>query len=125
MTHHLRACFQHSFPLLVFALLALVLPGQVMAQISQGKMPQQWNTSEPVSVEWMEFEALDMEQIAREDAATAKFKDAPWRFGIEHEVLWDAETHGTWTKEGAYDVWRLGVRADLATSWSFYFEYMI
>ena len=47
----------------VFAL-ALVLPGQVMAQISQGKMPQQWNTSEPVSVEWMEFEALDMEQIA-------------------------------------------------------------
>ena len=122
MTHHLRACFQHSFPLLVFALLALVLPGQVMAQISQGKMPQQWNTSEPVSVEWMEFEALDMEQIAREDAATAKFKDAPWRFGIEHEVLWDAETHGTWTKEGAYDVWRLGVRADLATSWSFYFS---
>ena len=118
----MRNCFQHSFPLLVFALLALVLPGQVMAQISQGKMPQQWNTSEPVSVEWMEFEALDMEQLAREDAATAKFKDAPWRFGIEHEVLWDAETHGTWTQEGAYDVWRLGVRGDLATSWSFYFS---
>lgn len=122
MTHHVRACFQHSFSLLVLALLALVLPGQVMSQISQGKMPQQWNTSEPVSIEWMEFLALDLEQLAREDAATAKFKDAPWRFGIEHEVLWDAETHGSWTQEGAYDVWRLGVRADLATSWSFYFS---
>ncbi|MEE3164445.1 MAG: trypsin-like peptidase domain-containing protein [Bacteroidota bacterium] len=122
MTHHLRAYFQHSFLLLVLALLAPGLPVQVMAQISQGKMPQQWNTSEPVSIEWMEFEALDMEQLASEDAATAKFKDAPWRFGIEHEVLWDAETHGTWTQEGAYDVWRLGVRAELATSWSFYFS---
>ncbi|MEC8635440.1 MAG: hypothetical protein VXY58_06485, partial [Bacteroidota bacterium] len=70
MTHHLRAYFQHSFLLLVLALLAPGLPVQVMAQISQGKMPQQWNTSEPVSIEWMEFEALDMEQIAREDAAT-------------------------------------------------------
>ena len=122
MTHHLRAYFQHSFLFLVLALLALVLPGQMMAQISQGKMPQQWNTYEPISIEWMEFEALDMEQLASEDAATAKFKDAPWRFGIEREVLWDSETHGTWTQEGAYDVWRLGVRAELATSWSFYFS---
>ena len=122
MTHHLRAYFQHSFLFLVLALLALVLPGQMMAQISQGKMPQHWNTYEPISIEWMEFEALDMEQLASEDAATAKFKDAPWRFGIEREVLWDAETHGTWTQEGAYDVWRLGVRAELATSWSFYFS---
>ena len=70
----------------------------------------------------MEFEALDMKQLAQEDAATANFKDAPWRFGIEHEVQWDAETHGTWTQEGEYDVWRFGVRADLATSWSFYFS---
>jgi hypothetical protein len=122
MTHHLRAYFQHSFLFLVLALLALVLPGQMMAQISQGKMPQHWNTYEPISIEWMEFEALDMEQLASEDAATAKFKDAPWRFGIEREVLWDAETHGAWTQEGAYDVWRLGVRAELATSWSFYFS---
>ena len=122
MTHHLRAYFQHSFLFLVLAMLALVLPGQMMAQISQGKMPQQWNTYEPISIEWMEFEALDMEQLASEDAATAKFKDAPWRFGIEREVLWDSETHGTWTQEGAYDVWRLGVRAELATSWSFYFS---
>ena len=122
MTHHLRAYFQHSFLFLVLALLALVLPGQMMAQISQGKMPQQWNTYEPISIEWMEFETLDMEQLASEDAATAKFKDAPWRFGIEREVLWDSETHGTWTQEGAHDVWRLGVRAELATSWSFYFS---
>lgn len=118
----MRNCSKLSFLFLVLALLVLVLPVQMMAQISQGKMPQQWNISEPVSIEWMEFEALDMEQLASEDAATAKFKDAPWRFGIEHEVLWDAETHGTWTREGAYDVWRLGVRAELATSWSFYFS---
>ena len=80
----MRNCSKLSFLFLVLALLVLVLPVQMMAQISQGKMPQQWNISEPVSIEWMEFEALDMEQLASEDAATAKFKDAPWRFGIEH-----------------------------------------
>ena len=69
----------------------------------------------------MEFEALDIEQLAREDAATANFKDAPWRFGIEHEVLWDAETHGTWTQGRGV---RCGDWAHviLATSWSFYFS---
>ena len=63
------------------------------------------DTSEPASIEWMEFEALDLKQLAQEDAATANFKDAPWRFGIDREVQWDAETHGTWTQEGEYDVW--------------------
>ena len=37
MAHHLRSCFQRSFTLLMLALLVLVLPRQVMAQISQGK----------------------------------------------------------------------------------------
>ena len=120
MANHLSACFQNSFCILVLALVVFCQPGQVMAQISQGKSPQQWNENEPMSIEWVEFEALDLEQLEQEDAATAKFKDAPWRFGIEHEVLWNAETHGKWTQEGAYDVWRMGVRADLATSWSFY-----
>ena len=116
----MRYSFQNSLCLVVLALFTLGLSDGILAQISQGKMPQQWNTSDPVSLEWMEFDALDMEQLAREDSETAKFKDAPWRFGIEHEVRWNAETHGTWTQEGEYDVWRLGVRADLAASWSFY-----
>ena len=66
----------------------------MMAQISQGKMPQQWNISEPVSIEWMEFEAWTWSSLLIK-TQLPEFKDAPWRFGIEHEVLWDAETHGT------------------------------
>ena len=47
-------------------------------------------------------------------------KDAPWRFGIEHEVAWDMTNSGVWTEEEGFRVWRLGVRAEGATSLSFY-----
>ena len=29
---------------------------------------------------------LDIETLAAEDAVTATMKDAPWRFGVEHDV---------------------------------------
>lgn len=122
MTHHFSTYLRSASCLFFFALITIMQPSEILAQISQGKAPQQWNKNITFSIEWIEFEALDLKQLAQEDEATAKFKDAPWRFGIEHEVLWDAETTGSWSQEDGYDVWRLGVRAELATSWSFYFS---
>lgn len=47
-------------------------------------------------------------------------KDAPWRFGVEHEVFWNMQNSGNWSEESGFRVWRLGVRAEGATSLSFY-----
>jgi hypothetical protein len=107
------------FSLLLFGFFAGVsIKGQ--AQLSHGSEPLHWHTSQTLDVEWMEFEALDLEALRQEDNATANFKDAPWRFGIEHTLTWNMETHGVWSQEQEMRVWRLGVRANESSSWSFY-----
>ena len=35
-----------------------------------------WSTSQSIDIEWIEFEALDLEALRQDDNATAGFKDA-------------------------------------------------
>ena len=91
----------------------------ILAQIQQGGEPLHWGETAPL-VTCKTFAPLNMETISAEDAVTATMKDAPWRFGIEHEVAWTMQSHGTWTEENGMRVWRLGVQAEGATGWSFY-----
>ena len=91
----------------------------IFAQIQHGGEPLHWGETAP-NVACKTFAPLDMATIAAEDAVTATMKDAPWRFGIEHEVAWTMQSHGTWTEENGMRVWRLGVQAEGATGWSFY-----
>lgn len=93
-----------------------------LAQISHGGQPVDWKSKVASVPQWKTFEALDTKQLATEDAATAQFKDAPWRFGIEHDVEWDAAHEGTWSIEGDKRVWRLGIRGEKTLSWSFFFS---
>ena len=90
------------------------------AQLNHGGEPLNWSVESTVVIDWTEFEPLDLEALHQEDDATATFKDAPWRFGIEHTVAWNSNTHGLWSQESGMRVWRLGVKASNATSWSFY-----
>lgn len=98
----------------------LLAPCLSLAQIQHGGEPLLWNQSFDVDLNWRTFEALDVTVLEAEDAVTATMKDAPWRFGIEHQVTWDMENAGQWTEELGYRVWRLPIRAEGATSWSFY-----
>lgn len=95
-------------------------PIQGIAQLSHGGQPLGWDApwSQPLS--WHTFESLDLEQLAAEDAVTATMKDAPWRFGIEHDVNWTMDNAGQWSEESGFHVWRLAVEAEGAKSWSFY-----
>ena len=104
---------------LLLAALSLMLSASVMAQIQQGGQPLHWGESEP-TIAYKTFPALDLDVLSAEDAVTATMKDAPWRFGIEHNVNWTMDSHGSWTEEDGMRVWRLGVQAEGATSWSFY-----
>ena len=65
---------------------------------------------------------MDLAQLAEEDKLTATMKDAPWRFGIEHEVNFNLNNSGSWSQEDGLRVWRLGVKGEGATSLSFYLE---
>jgi hypothetical protein len=66
--------------------------------------------------------ALNRAALEAEDRVTDRYKEAPWRFGVEHDVLWDANEHGMWTTENGHAVWRLVVRADGATNLSVRFR---
>jgi lysyl endopeptidase len=90
------------------------------AQINHGGEPLNWGQPFEQNLNWKSFQALDTETLSTEDAATALMKDAPWRFGIEHEVAWTMANAGNWSEESGFRVWRLGVRAEGATSLSFY-----
>ena len=64
-----------------------------------------------MDLNWKSFDALDVATLEIEDNVTATMKDAPWRFGVEHNVDWTMSNSGNWTEESGFRVWRLAVRA--------------
>ena len=99
--------------------LSFALSLGAIAQVQHGGEPLHWGESIP-TIAWRTFAPLDLDVLSAEDAVTATMKDAPWRFGIEHDVAWSMQSHGTWTEENGMRVWRMGVQAEGATGWSFY-----
>lgn len=89
-----------------------------LAQITYGGTP--WSTG--TRPDAISLPAIDREALAAEDAVTDRFKEVPWRFGVEHTVRWDAFVDGAWTLEQGHAVWRLVVRAEEATSLSLRFQ---
>ena len=65
---------------------------------------------------------IDREALAAEDEITDRYKESPWRFGVEHEVALNAVEHGAWTTEQGHRVWRLTLAAEGATSLSVRFD---
>ena len=103
---------------LALCLLAQVC-GPVQAQITFGGQPL-WTSTLPASEQ---LPPLDRDQLEREDAVTDLHKEAPWRFGVEHEVSWSSETHGSWTSENGQLVWRLLIDGADATCMSLRFQH--
>ena len=98
-----------------FATLVLLACGvNAFAQITYGGSP--WTLGE--RPEAVLLPALDREALAAEDRVTDRYKEAPWRFGVEHDVLWDAQDCGAWTVERGHWVWRLVIQAEGTTGLS-------
>jgi hypothetical protein len=110
----------NSLRLLLAAFVFFMISPKLQAQINHGGTPLSWGEDLPLQIDWRTFESLDLKKLKKEDEATAKLKDAPWRFGVEHNVSWNCSETGTWSKEDGFDVWRMGVRSNNTTSWSFY-----
>ena len=110
----------HINTLAAFA--ALLLPTWALGQIEQGG--NLCIGESPFKKPWCgrRLEPWTLTKLAEEDRVTATMKDAPWRFGIEHEVDFNLNNSGSWSEEDGLRVWRLGVKAEGATSLSFYLE---
>lgn len=95
----------HRLQPLLLLLLVLFFQVRAHAQISHGGSP--W--LEGVRPEPIVLPALDLERLRAEDAVTDPHKDIPWRYGVEHDVLWDSEHAGVWSIEQEHMVWRLAI----------------
>ena len=99
----------------LFLLLALLgASATTQAQITYGGTP--FHTQE--LPEAAALPALDRDALALEDDVSDRFKEAPWRFGVEHDVAWSCDQDGAWTLEQGHKVWRLVVDAPGATCMS-------
>lgn len=111
---------------ILIGLAALVfITSNATGQISQGGEPYQWDIKdvERFNVDFQEFGELDMNLIGLQDAIGDAEKDTPFRFGIEHDVAFSKENSGSWAELDNGDrIWRLGVKAEDATSISFLFD---
>ena len=106
---------------LILLLYATAL-SDVYGQINYGGEPSFIVNQESINSTQIQLPAIDRETLAAEDAVTDKFKDIPWRFGVENEVNFSPETHGYWTVEGNENVWRLSISGNEATSMSVRFS---
>ena len=60
--------------------------------------------------------------MAEEDDIMDRFKESPWRFGVEHDVAWSCDQDGAWTSKVTYKVWRMVIGAPGATCMSVRFS---
>ena len=88
------------------------------AQLTYGGAP--W--TEGARPDAVTMPAIDRAALATEDEVTDRYKEAPWRFGVEHEVALNAVEHGAWTVEQDHRVWRLAIEAEGAVSLSLRFD---
>ena len=101
-------------------LFAAAAAAPLAAQISYGGRPH-WDVALEV-LPVHDFGAVDRGALAAEDAVTDAFKQAPWRFGVEHAADFGTERGGVWTIESGASVWRAVVRCPGALGISLRFD---
>ncbi len=106
----------------LFVLLFIASFSNALGQINYGGEPSFLVNQESIRSTQIQLPAIDREALAAEDAVTDKFKDIPWRFGVENEVDLSPENHGYWTVEGDENVWRLSITGEDATCMSVRFS---
>ena len=58
---------------------------------------------------------LDLAVLAAEDAVTDQYKETPWRFGVEREVILGLDNAGEWTFDKDRWIWRVAIHCPGAT----------
>ena len=111
----------------IFYLLSafMVVHGFCLGQISYGGQPKDWDRKDLHLSAFIEMPVLDKAALAAEDQVTDRYKEAPYRFGVEHEVSLSPENSGHWYFDEASQIkiWQLGIHCPEATSISFLFNY--
>ncbi|MFM9985031.1 MAG: trypsin-like serine peptidase, partial [Flavobacteriales bacterium] len=96
-----------------------------IAQLGHGGEPSLWSDKHlPSDIPFVTTPAIDRDHLAIEDAITDQHKDVPYRFGVEHEVVFTTSSSGIWRIDAENDkaIWQLGIECPGALSVSIRFS---
>jgi lysyl endopeptidase len=113
--------------LLVFTMLTGLICHLTYSQISQGGTPQSFNDliNDRISsqVPVVLIPDTDVDILRAEDEVLDQYKNIPWRFGYNHDVSLNRETHGLEeTLDDGSLLWRISINSDGALSLNFLFD---
>lgn len=78
------------------------------SQVTNEGQPKSWEITDMAEVKPVVMPKFDLEALQKEDAATDKQKDKPWRYGFEFLVDNNLNNSGVWTTLPNGDrVWRI------------------
>ena len=81
-----------------------------MAQVSFGGFPYNWEDKHVSSqISFNTMPAIDMEALAAEDAVVDQYKEAPYRFGFEHETAFGLNQASWRSIENDKSIWQFGI----------------
>jgi hypothetical protein len=94
-----------------------------MAQVSYGGFPFNWEDKHVSSqITFATMPAIDMETLAAEDAVVDQYKEAPYRFGFEHETAFGMN-QASWRPTGNdKSIWQFGIECTGARTINLIFE---
>jgi lysyl endopeptidase len=110
---------KQSMKLFYALMLSLGLCFQGNAQVNYGGEPSNWSDKTVSSeIPFIRTSVIDAEALAAEDAVVDQYKEAPYRFGVEHEVHYTPENSGNWSisSHSSMATWQLGIECPGARS---------
>ena len=94
-----------------------------MAQVSFGGFPYNWEDKHVSSqILFNTMPAIDMEALAAEDAVVDQYKEAPYRFGFEHETAFGLNQASWRSIENDKSIWQFGIECSGARTINLIFE---
>ena len=94
-----------------------------MAQVSFGGFPYNWEDKHVSSqISFNTMPAIDMEALAAEDAVVDQYKEAPYRFGFEHETAFGINQASWRSIENEKSIWQFGIECSGARTINLIFE---
>ncbi len=107
----------------ILLVLAAIISLDTFAQVSHGGYPFNWDDKHVSSqISFVSMPEIDLEALQAEDAIVDQYKEAPFRFGFEHETNLN-EQSATWIDLGnGKSIWQLGIHCPEARSINLIFE---
>jgi lysyl endopeptidase len=107
----------------LLALVAMIVATPIFAQITQGGEPFSWNEPYGVHHDFETMSTLDLDLLRSQDEVTDQYKEAPYRFGVEHSVSFSPANTGGWNVlEDGTQIWQMAIECPEALSISFLFD---